>query len=207
MLHEQAARLRPALPKPKMTQKPTTPAGKSRQGWQRQQRSYAMTFREWYVCFGAVIITLAFVNFDFSNLTTFLLFLALMGSYMLLHILPHRRRVRQSQRQELRMKPEGKPLRGLLWSMAATVLPSIGIALARSPFGSKHIGLLLGSVIAGGFVYWTGCNLISGTYTSKQGAYRRKDSPIRYWMHTALIAAATCLALLYWLNQIWVITR
>ena len=190
-----------------MTQKPTTPAGKGRQGWQRQQRSYAMTFREWYVCFGAVITTLAFVNFGFSNLTAFLLFLALMGSYMLLHIFLPMRPVRQSQRQELWMKPEVKPFRGLLWSMAVTVLPSIGIALARNPFGSKHIGLLLSSVIAAGFIYWTGCSLLSGTYTSKQGSYRREDSPIRYWMHTALIAAATCLALLYWLNQIWVITR
>ncbi len=94
---------------------------------------------------------------------------------------------------------------GLLWCMAATVLPSIGIALACRPFSTEHIGLLLGSVIAGGFIYWTGSNLISRTYTSKQGVYRRDDSPIRYWIYTIVIAAATFLVLLFWIHQVRVV--
>ena len=91
---------------------------------------------------------------------------------------------------------------GLLWCIAATVLPSIGIALACRPFTTEHVGLLLGSVIAGGFIYWTGSNLISGIYTSKQGVYRRDESPIRYWIHTIVIAAGTFLVLLFWIHQV-----
>lgn len=95
---------------------------------------------------------------------------------------------------------------GLLWSMVATILPSVWIAYASRPFGSEHVGLLLGAVIAGGFIYWTGSNLISGTYTSKQGIYRRDESPVRYWIHTIAIAAATILMLLFWIHQIRVVT-
>ena len=91
---------------------------------------------------------------------------------------------------------------GLFWCMAATAIPSIGIALACRPFTKEHVGLLLGSVIAGGFIYWTGSNLISGIYTSKQGVYRRDESPIRYWIHTIVIAAATFLVLLFWIHQV-----
>jgi glycerol uptake facilitator-like aquaporin len=95
---------------------------------------------------------------------------------------------------------------GLLWCMGATILPSIWISFAFRPLVSEHIGLLLGAVIAGGFIYWTWSNLISGTYTSKQGNYRRDESPIRYWVHTIMIAAVTFLVLLFWIYQIRVVT-
>ena len=107
-------------------------------------------------------------------------------------VLPHDRRSNRSS--------------GLLWCMGATVIPSIWIAFAFRPLGSEHVGLLLGAVISGGFIYWTGSNLISGTYTSKQGNYRRDESPIRYWIHTVVIAAATSLVLLFWIHQIRVVT-
>lgn len=95
---------------------------------------------------------------------------------------------------------------GLLWCMGATILPSIWIAFAWRPLGSEHVGLLLGAVIAGGFIHWTGSNLISGTYTSKQGNYRRDEFPIRYWIHTIVIAVAMFLVLLFWIHQIRVVT-
>lgn len=95
--------------------------------------------------------------------------------------------------------------RGFLWCMAAPVLPSIGIALAWRPFTTEPIGLMLGSVITGGFICWTGSNLISGVVTSKQGVCRRDEAPIRYWVHSIAIAAATFLVLLFWLHQIGVV--
>ena len=91
---------------------------------------------------------------------------------------------------------------GFFWCMAATVLPSILIAIVWRPPGADLIGLLLGSVIAGGFISWTAGNVFSGVYTSKQGVYRRDESPIRYWIHTIIIAAATVLLIFYWFHQI-----
>jgi len=90
--------------------------------------------------------------------------------------------------------------------MGATILPSIWISFACRPLVSEHIGLLLGAVIAGGFIYWTGSNLILGTYASKQGNYRRDECPIQYWIHTIMIAAVTFLVLLFWIHQIRVVT-
>gem|GEM_PF-7057659 len=72
--------------------------------------------------------------------------------------------------------------------------------------GAEHVGLLLESIIAGGFVYWTGSNLTSGIYTSKQGVYRRDEAPFRYWIHTIVIAAATVMVLLFWIYQIRLVT-
>jgi hypothetical protein len=107
-------------------------------------------------------------------------------------VLPHDRRANRTS--------------GLLWCLGATILPSVCIAFAWRPLSSDHVGLLLGAVIAGGFICWTGNNLISGTYTSKQGNYRRDESPIRYWIHTIVVAAATFLVLLFWIHQIRVVT-
>jgi hypothetical protein len=95
---------------------------------------------------------------------------------------------------------------GLLWCMGATILPSIWMAFGWRLLGSEHVGLFLGAVIAGGFIYWTGSNHISVIYTSKQGNYRRDESPIRYWIHTIVIAAFTSLALAFWIHQIRVVT-
>ncbi|HBJ83692.1 MAG TPA: hypothetical protein DDZ88_07465 [Verrucomicrobiales bacterium] len=90
--------------------------------------------------------------------------------------------------------------------MVVTVLPSIVIALVWRPLGADQIGLLLGSVIAGGFTSWTVSNFLSGVYTSKQGIYRRDEAPIRYWTHTIIIAAATVLVIFYWIHQIREVT-
>jgi hypothetical protein len=77
--------------------------------------------------------------------------------------------------------------------------------LWRSP-GADLVGLFLGAVIAGGFIYWTAANIFSGVHTSKQGIYRRDESPIRYWIHTIIIAAATALLIFYWFYQIFAVT-
>lgn len=95
---------------------------------------------------------------------------------------------------------------GLLWCMLGTVVPSSGMALIYRPLGADHIGLLLGSVIAGGFIYWTASNVFTGVYTSKQGIYRRAEAPIRYWLHTIVIAAATAVTIFYWFHQVRAVT-
>lgn len=89
--------------------------------------------------------------------------------------------------------------------MAATILPSIVIAIVWRPPGADLIGLFLGAVIAGGFISWTASNVFSGVYTSRQGIYRRDESPIRYWIHTIIIAAATALLIFYWFYQIFAV--
>jgi hypothetical protein len=103
-------------------------------------------------------------------------------------VLPHERRSNRSN--------------GFFWCMASTSLPSIVIAIVWRPSGTDLIGLFLGAVIAGGFISWTAGNVLSAVYTSKQGIYRRDESPIRYWIHTIIIAVATALLIFYWLYQI-----
>lgn len=90
--------------------------------------------------------------------------------------------------------------------MAVTVLPSIVIGFVWHPLGTDHIELLLGSVIAGGFTFWTVSNFIRGVYTSMQGIYKRDEAPILYWTHTIIISAATALVIFYWFHQIRAVT-
>lgn len=94
---------------------------------------------------------------------------------------------------------------GLLWCIVATVLPSIAVAVVWRPIGPDHIGLLLGSVLVGSFIYVTGSSLTSKVFTNKQVVYRRNESPIRYWIHTTIITAATILLLFFWIRQMGIV--
>ena len=96
---------------------------------------------------------------------------------------------------------------GIVWCFVATVLPSTALVLTHLPFGDEHFGLLLISTIAGGFIWWTGNNVISGVFTSNQGIYRRDQAPLRYWLLTFIIATGTALIIFGWLHQARTIMR
>ena len=82
-----------------------------------------------------------------------------------------------------------------------TVVPAVVLGVWCRPFSQDHIGLLLGAGIAGGFIYWTSANLLTGVYRSRQGNYRRSEKPLAYWFHTAVVAGFTGFALCALVNQ------
>ena len=76
-----------------------------------------------------------------------------------------------------------------------TVIPALIYVLLFLPYTGDHFGLTLSSIISGGFIYWTLTNLTSGIYTSKQGVYKKSETPIKYWINTTIIALFTALAI------------
>jgi hypothetical protein len=81
------------------------------------------------------------------------------------------------------------------------MIPALIVGIQCRPFTQEHIGLALGSVIAGGFIHWTSSNLLSGVFRSRQGNYRRSEAPIRYWLNTAFIAVGTVFAIWFLIHQ------
>ena len=61
---------------------------------------------------------------------------------------------------------------------------------------------MLAAVISGGFLYWSGSNLLTGIYRSKQGVYKRDEAPIRYWANTVIVALATVGAICFLIHQV-----
>ena len=64
----------------------------------------------------------------------------------------------------------------------------------------------LSSVIFWGFVFWLLDTLATSRFKSKQGCYDRADSPVRYWIHIALLIVFN-LAMGYgWVHYILIAT-
>ncbi|MCW1885234.1 hypothetical protein OKA04_10885 [Luteolibacter flavescens] len=82
-----------------------------------------------------------------------------------------------------------------------TVVPALVLGISCRPFTQEHIGLGLASLIAGGFIWWTSSNLLTGVYESRQGSFSRREAPVRYWLHTAFIAALTILMISFLVHQ------
>lgn len=100
--------------------------------------------------------------------------------------------------------PEERSRRGaypLLLCFALTLIPALVLGIRCRPFTQEHIGLALAAVIAGGFIYWTSSNLLTGEFRSRQGNYRRSEAPIRYWLNTAFIAAGTVMTIWFLIHQ------
>jgi len=89
----------------------------------------------------------------------------------------------------------------LLLCFALTLIPALVLGIRCRPFTHEHIGLALAAVIAGGFIHWTSSNLLTGVFRRRQGNYRRSETPVRYWLNTAFIAAGTVMTIGYLIHQ------
>jgi zinc transporter ZupT len=89
----------------------------------------------------------------------------------------------------------------VLLCFGLTLIPALALGAWCRPFTQEHIGLALAAVIAGGFIYWTSSNLLTGIFKSRQGNHRRSEAPIRYWLNTAFIAAGTIMTVWFLIHQ------
>ena len=86
------------------------------------------------------------------------------------------------------------------------MIPAIIFGLRSRPFTQEHIGLLLAALCAGGTIYWTASNLLTGVFTSRQGNYKRSEAPVRYWLNTGFVAMGTVLAIWFLVHQAAVVS-
>ena len=89
----------------------------------------------------------------------------------------------------------------LVVSLGITMVPAALIAIWNRPFTHDHLGLLLASVIAGGFIWWTSSNLFGGIFISKQGVHAWSEAPLRYWTGTIVVALFTALAIYFLIDR------
>ena len=89
----------------------------------------------------------------------------------------------------------------VLLCMGLTVVPALVLGIWCRPFTQEHLGLGIAAVSAGGFIWWTSSNLLTGEFRSRQGNYRRSEAPIRYWLHTAFIAVGTIFTIWFLIHQ------
>ena len=95
---------------------------------------------------------------------------------------------------------ERKPIYPVV-SFGITIVPASLIVIWNQPFTHDHPGLLLASVIAGGFIWWTSSNLFGGVFISKQGVHARTEAPLHYWTGTIVVALFTALAIYFLIDR------
>jgi hypothetical protein len=89
----------------------------------------------------------------------------------------------------------------LLICLGLTTIPALVLTVMFRPLSQHHIGLILASIVSGGFLHWTSSNLLTATYTSRQGVYQRANAPFRYWIHTVFISILTTISIYYLIHQ------
>lgn len=83
-----------------------------------------------------------------------------------------------------------------------TLIPAVVVGFWFRPFTQEHIKLLILSSCAGGTLYWTSSNLLTGVFTSRQGNYRRDEDPLRYWLLTAVVGLGALMTIWMLIHQI-----
>jgi len=107
-----------------------------------------------------------------------------------------------------RIAPFRDALRAPSWLAGVTCVPLVAgvvVAISRLPWTQDHTGVVLGSVIFSGFLWWLLESVLTGCYRSNQGNYDRWSSPLRYWVHVAILIAANVLlgcGWIYYFRQI-----
>jgi len=91
--------------------------------------------------------------------------------------------------------------------LAMPPLIAVVISVFTLPLRQDHVGLILASLVSGGFSYCSLTNLKTGHFTSQQGNYSRSYTPFRYWLYSLLVLGFTIFALVYFLYQACIVIQ
>lgn len=95
------------------------------------------------------------------------------------------------------------------WLIGLSCVPLIAgfaVAISSLPWTQDHSGLTLCSLILPGFLWWLLSSLLKGCYQSKQGTYDCRSSPVRYWVHVAILSGANVLLGYGWVTYCLLLT-